>query len=218
MDIQDTLFSQTKRGFQCLEREGIQIHFVAGNHWVVSSSIGHQVTLFDSNYKGQLDPSLTEQLAVFYKSLADAVDEEGDELYPPMIVVHTPHIQQQTGSNDCGLFAIAFALHTALGHDLETVLFTQSEMRSHLIKCFHRKYLEPFPHKKVKSIPKEYLGDFHFFCTQLELFCYCMMPETFDDMVECEECEAWYHLKCVHLKEPPAKDDHWLCVDCSKRY
>ena len=21
--------------------------------------------------------------------------------------------------------------------------------------------------------------------------CYCMMPETYDDMVECEECEAW---------------------------
>ena len=50
------------------------------------------------------------------------------------------------------------------------------------------------PHKKVESIPKEYAGIRHFFCTQLELYCYCMMPETYDDTVE---CEAWYHLKCT---------------------
>ena len=43
-----------------------------------------------------------------------------------------------------------------------------------------------------------------------------MMPETYDDMVECEECEAWYHLKCVYLKKPLTEDDHWLCVDCKK--
>ena len=58
------------------------------------------------------------------------------------------------------MFAIAFALHAALRHDLETILFTQSEMRSHLIKCFHHKYLEPFPHKKVESIPE----DDHWLC------------------------------------------------------
>ena len=89
-------------------------------------------------------------------------------------------------------------------------------MRSHLIKCFHHEYLEPFPHKKVESIPKEYPGIRHFFCTQLELYYYCMMPETYDDMVE---CEAWYHLKsvkCVNLKKPPTEDDQWLCVDCKK--
>ena len=32
-------------------------------------------------------------------------------------------------------------------------------------------------------------------------------------MVECEEFETWYHLKCAYLKEPLPEDDHWLCVD-----
>ena len=67
----------------------------------------------------------------------------------------------------------------------------------HEMLSYDHKYLEPFPHKKVESIPKEYTGIRHFFITQLELYCYCMMPETYDDMVECEECEAWYHLKCT---------------------
>ena len=49
--------------------------------------------------------------------IADAVDKEGDKLYPPMIVVHTPHIQQQTGNNDCGLFALLHCVHKQKGEE-----------------------------------------------------------------------------------------------------
>ena len=50
--------------------------------------------------------------------------------------------------------------------------------------------------------------------SKLELFCEYLMPETYDDMVACDECELWYHLKCVKLPKFPAKDQRWICDKC----
>ena len=60
--------------------------------------------------------------------------------------------------------------------------------------------MEPFPHKKVASIPTENAP----FVT-LELFCTCHVLETYDDIVECEECGEWFHLKCMGLTKAPAE-------------
>ena len=35
----------------------------------------------------------------------------------PHLIVHIPPVQQQKGSSDCGAYAIAFAVHAALGDD-----------------------------------------------------------------------------------------------------
>jgi hypothetical protein len=32
---------------------------------------------------------------------------------------------------------------------------------------------------------------------QIEVFYHCQIPETFDDVVECEGCAVWFHQKCV---------------------
>ena len=70
-------------------------------------------------------------------------------------------------------------------------------MRHHLIKCFQKKEMMPFPQSKN--------GDHHNFFPgkEIELHCTCQMPETYDDMIECDTCEDWYHLKCVGLKKFP---------------
>ena len=69
-----------------------------------------------------------------------------------MLEINVPTVQQEFGSCDCGLFAIAFTLHLAMGNDPQHILFEQSQMRSHLLKCFQKKKVEPFLHKKVASI------------------------------------------------------------------
>ena len=46
---------------------------------------------------------------------------------------------QQQGKGDCGLFAVAFALHAALGDDLRNIVFDQTKMHSHLLTCFKKK-------------------------------------------------------------------------------
>ena len=34
----------------------------------------------------------------------------------------------------------------------------------------------------------------------MHLFCVCSMPECYDsDMISCEQCQQWYHYKCVGI-------------------
>ena len=63
--------------------------------------------------------------------------EESPDKQNAYLAVHIPHIQRQCGSNDCGVFAIAFALHAAaLGQCVGDIKFDQSKMRNQLLQCF----------------------------------------------------------------------------------
>ena len=54
-------------------------------------------------------------------------------------------VQQQEGVNDCGLFAIAFAMEECLRRKSESAEFDQVLMREHMIKCLKEEYFTPFP-------------------------------------------------------------------------
>ena len=96
-----------------------------------------------------------------------------------MLQIKVPTVQQQFGSCDSGIFAIAFTLHLAMGDDPQHILFEHSYMRSQ---------------KKDGTISTQD-GRFRiqtenapfFPVVTLDFFCTCHMPETYDDMVECEE-------------------------------
>ncbi|KAL5502338.1 hypothetical protein EMCRGX_G009091 [Ephydatia muelleri] len=79
--------------------------------------------------------SLKEQFSTVYKCAAND---------SALIVTQYP-VQQQSGSTDCGLFSIAFAYHAAIGDNLRTLIFDQGRMRSHLLSCFERSEITPFP-------------------------------------------------------------------------
>jgi len=194
--LQSCLLQQND-SFQTIEEEGIQIHHNGQNHWITSCSLGGEVSVYDSNYHGTLAASLTHQLACIYKDFITVKDEDGEKL-EPVLDVNIPRVQQQLGANDCGLYAIAFALHVAMNNIPEQMIFEQSLMRKHLHSCFRKKKLEPFPHKKVDIVPQQHISYLPFY--QIELFCSCLMPESYDNMVACDECEDWYHLKCVGMK------------------
>ena len=130
--LQSTLLSETD-GFEALQHEGIQIHHIRDpGHWVTSSSIGQDVAVYDSKFLGgSLSSSLTHQLALIYRLLVKTEDEDGDEIDTPTLLIDVPYAQQQNGDSDCGLFAIAFAVHLALGDDVAGLNFDQSKMRQH---------------------------------------------------------------------------------------
>ena len=91
--------------------------------------------MYDSKYSGgDLNTSLTHQLTWVYRALS-TVEEDGEEV-DPYLIVHIPPVQQQTGSSDCGVYAIAFAVHAALGDDVKHLELDQTRMRSHLLQCF----------------------------------------------------------------------------------
>ena len=84
-------------------------------------------------------------------------------------------MQQQTGTSDCGLFVIAFAVETCLKKNVELVA-----MREHLYR-----YLES---GKITSFPKIDLNVlFHSIDQTLNInvYCICRLPDIFDnEMVE----------------------------------
>ena len=67
-----------------------------------------------------------------------------------------------------GFFAIAFALHAALGHCLEEIEFDQATMRDHLFKCYTTRNFTPFPTKKVKRAR-------HTLIMNIDVFCSCQI-------------------------------------------
>ena len=188
---------------------GVQIHHINGDHWVTSCYIGNEVTVYNSKFSGGvLSSSLTHQLALIYRSLV-VIEEDGEEV-DPHIVVHIPPVQQQDGDDDCGVFAIAFALHAILGDDLKNVEFDQSQMRSHLLDCLRKKELVRFPTKEKCGHRSR-----HFPYREIELFCSCLMPETYGDMVQCDSCEQLYHVGCVGLSSLPSDTELWNCSSCT---
>jgi hypothetical protein len=67
-------------------------------------------------------------------------------LYNNIYTIKSEHytVINQSGSADCGLYAIAIA--TALAHEIDPALvaFQQDELRLHLIDSFQKNLITPF--------------------------------------------------------------------------
>ena len=110
--------------------------------------------------------------------------------------VDVNNVQQQVGVNDCGLFAIAFAVHAALGESVDRLTFDRSQMRNHLIKCFTKKKILPFP--TFKSVCLEII----FFLDENLNYTVCALCQKHNgDMIECDNCRKWLHFKCMNLTQ-----------------
>lgn len=59
--------------------------------------------------------------------------------------IKVAHSQKQRGSSDCGLFAIAFATAIAFGISPMKLKLRQEAVRAHLVHCFDKNHLSPFP-------------------------------------------------------------------------
>ena len=200
---QSTLLAQID-GFIPATNESIQIYLVSGNHWVTSSSLGHEVVVYDSKLRrGKLSSTLTHQLCLIYRTLITV------EINTGHLIVRFPYTQKQKGGSDCGVFAIAFAYHAAMGDNISGLQFDQLKMRHHLMKCLRKQKFTPFPIlDKQSKIPKKV-------CTEkIYVYCKCLMPDTYGDMVQCENCHKWFHIKCVGLLTLPNCDDKWSCSSC----
>ena len=167
-------------------------------HWIATacSSTG-KVCVYDSSFTGRLTHSTEEQLVRFYKPLA----KNG-----ALMVTMVP-VQQQLGSVDCGLFAIAFAFSAAREDSFSRLSFHQQGMRDHLVQCFQQQQLQPFPASQKRKEQKNRLKHI-----QIHLYCTCGLPESSDtQMIQCAMCQQWYHFRCMGIKDAP---EHWNCPTC----
>ena len=117
----------------------LQIVHSRGNHWIVASTLiskPNSVSVYDSLY--------------------DSLDEESLKVIQYLFGVEevcVVPVQKQQGYNDCGLFAIAYAVHLAKKRNPEMAYFFQSQMRSHFINCLSqgKMSLFPFRHKVTNN-------------------------------------------------------------------
>ncbi len=178
----------------------VQILFVKEReHWVTSSYHGGEVRLYDSCSTGGLTPSLEEQLVQVYRPAIENCK----------LMVTLISVQQQDGVTECGVYCIANAYNAALGRSLSEVTYKKQEMRAHLEQCFEDEKLSPFP-PATAPVQKSTLQHL-----SIQLHCLCGLPETYDSqMVECEDCQKWFHFRCVGLKSEP---QNWLCPNCDDK-
>ena len=141
--------------------EFVQILHTAEGHWLAISTLGlhhPDVNVYDSVYLTL--PTLAKaQIASLLNTKETKINVHIMKLHMQvllivkllMIFMHSLCMHMQSGSCDCGLFAIAYITELAHGNDPRHVVFEQHKMRKHLYTCFKRGHLSSFPHKKMVS-------------------------------------------------------------------
>ena len=119
-----------KASYPTTEHPIIQIIFTRNCHWLVASNAfsgDDEVIVYDSLFTNVTKDTF---------SLITRLFKRGN------ISVLQP--QKQNGTDDGGLYALAFATSLAYGHDPSTINYNQGMMRKHLIECFENKKMVPF--------------------------------------------------------------------------
>ena len=116
----------------------IQILFKGSSkcgHWLTISTVNLKhgyVNVFDS-LSLNLDIEVQNQICAILKQ---------ESTY---VTANRVPIQQQQGSADCGLFAIATAVALCNGYEPNKILFRQDKLRGNLIKCIENGSFTMFP-------------------------------------------------------------------------
>ena len=138
LHIQSTTMKSSM--LQYCPTETIHVHHNNANHFVTSSSLGNQIKLFDSANMS-LTPELKNQITAIYSP-----DDSIPEIFRAKIQA------EQSGSTDCGLFAIAFATDLAFGNNPSSIAYDQANMRTHLQQCLEMENLTPFPRRHHQTL------------------------------------------------------------------
>ncbi len=114
--------------------EFVQILNNGHGHWATISTIGTahpNVNVYDSLYSCAGTHMKAQIAAVL------ATEK-------PQIILHFKDVPVQSGTYDCGLYAIAFVTALAMGEKPELFFFDQTKMRRHLFQCFERRAMQCF--------------------------------------------------------------------------
>ena len=116
----------------------------------------------------------------------------------PVFYVGFGNVSKQSGSVDCGLFAIAYITDIAFGRDPSFHVYTQKEMSQHFFKCIEQKKIEPFPISRRRRA----LNLFSF--VPVKVYYYCCRTEYYSNkMVGCDGvCGEWFHVQCIDSESP----------------
>ena len=124
------------------ESQSLQILHVNRDHWIAVSTVSctdnEDIIVFDSKYSLSTGTKLV---------LSQLIHTD-----KPSFNVKIASVSKQSGSADCGLYAIAYITSIAFGLNPTLCVFEQSAMRLPLAKLFSREGDVPFPNVERKTI------------------------------------------------------------------
>jgi hypothetical protein len=137
------------------------------------------------------------------------------KLSTPSVTVTVMNTRKQAGSVDCGLFAIAYSETILSGKDPCNFVYDQCQMRNHLVTCFDKGYISPFPVSCLRTVRRQVAYTY-----SLNIYCTCRSTHTSEDiMLCCDSCNEWYHQTCLGVSDEQVivlsgKKNEFLCINC----
>ena len=144
--------------FSVERKEFIQILNASNSHWFTCSTIGRQprvVNIYDSMAGKDLPTRAKEHIT----SLVCTPLKQ--------VILRVMRVQKQSGFNDFGHFALAFATTLCNGECPTSVIYHQHTMRKHLLDCFVNGRMEFFPSTKRQKIGRPIST------VKVDMICHC---------------------------------------------
>ena len=190
----------------------IQIINVRKNHWLTLSNI-----LWEPPYTSVYDSFQAVSVkrmegGMRYPIFVDQAAACQISKHEKLLTMLVENVQQQDRTEDCRLFAIAFAAMLASkksNQDPVQAVINQSVMRRELLESFQEMDMKQFVSNVVTVDKKKKAKALHRWTPKLH--CICHMPDDGSNMVACSKCKKWYHEECL---QSDCRRKDWLCREC----
>lgn len=128
------------------------------------------------------------------------------------ITIEYVNVQIQRGSNDCGLFALAFVTSLCNREVPSIQWYDQKAMWMDFTQCIKLEEMKPFPTietwiRKLKPSSFE----------ELKVYCVCRLPYNGLKMIEWSGFAEWFHTDCITIPHKKLQDVplDWFCAECA---
>ena len=189
----------------------VQLAHIEQSHWVCFSSINCPPGVVDVYDSAPYSSSTCNVLLKQVAAVAKCQDTN--------LEVRFVDVQVQEGTNDCGLFAIAFATALCNGVDPYSLSLDQKSMREHLLNCFEEGEMLPFP---LSSQPRRFRRRRVRKVQKVPVYCHCRLPwdrrdTSHGSLAQCRKCKEWFHEDCANIPQDVFVDRTflWCCRDCA---
>lgn len=183
------------------EKEFIQVLNCDDAHWVCATNIGckqNVVKVYDSWRTGDVTADAKE-------AIANLMQCSNRRIY-----LLFPEVQQQKDGSSCGVFALAFAHTLAEGKDPSSLEFPdEASLRTHLLQCITAKKMAPFYTRQALYKPGKMMK------RVFKIYCVCRLPDSGDEMVQCNKCKEWYHFTCIGIPSGTKLKSAYYCSVCN---
>ena len=190
------VFTPQQQFHKVKPRRSNQIVHVRSNHWIclLVENDKSGVKVFDSLYS-DIPISVADMIIGLLHPQKEQIE------------IKLMKVQQQEGTSDCGVIAIAVATSLCHEEDPTIIHWSQHKMRPHLIKCLEAEKLTPFPkdHEEIGNQGKTKLVNTY------SVHCTCRRRrKNRQKMRQCAKCTKLFHEKCITAPT----SNNWICDSC----